>query len=757
MSETRPRILILEDDDSFRTQLASVLQRKGYQVQAVGRAAEAVELARSTAFDLVVADIRMPGVSGLDALDQVKQHQPEVSSIVVTGYSTEADSIRAVRLGVGDYLKKPFPLQTFLESVQRLLAQGQQQRAERERRSGVRRTALWAMEMFAGSLELAGQGVALLDPARRVVQLCDELGVPDERSEELRLASLIRQTASAGTECPEFLLSALPAAVQQLIQTPSGLEEQILRAACEGVSEDPRVREALRKVESGAARGRRERPRNETRSLVSLARALVQAGQTDEAERAYRHVLELESEPSRETLETCLGLAHLARGRVQSNELRQYATRAVEIARHLGPTTTGWACLRASQLTEDTAWCDEALRTFQEVQLESGIAMAQLAGTQGRLDPASLEVLLQEENASLLVDAADWMLPRLLAEEPGPAVERALRLLSHNAPGELLRLVLSGRLKPRGRQEAARWLGLCDHPGARPALEQLAADPDTEVRQAARAALEPGQAQVQMLPLLRLFSLGAFEAYRGEDRIPDSAFKSQKVRYLLACLGLSDRPVSEDLLLETFWPDDLDRGKNNLYTATFYLRGALRGKGVKDGPDFVLRSPAGLQLNPDIPCWHDVKELERALDRGDQLRSSGQLDAALDHYRRASQLYRGAYLEGCYLEWALLRRGQLELRVSEALLCLASGRHQQGRWQECLEVAQRLVQIDPCSQGAYRMMMAAYLSLNRAADAVRCYQSARATLERELGMEPDPELKELLGRAESALEPGPRR
>ncbi|MEW6282884.1 MAG: response regulator, partial [Candidatus Eremiobacterota bacterium] len=83
----QPRILILEDDEALRTLLSAILEEQGYAVVAVDRALDAIQQARQAPFDLVVADIRMEGMSGLDALQVMKEHQPEVGSIVVTGYS----------------------------------------------------------------------------------------------------------------------------------------------------------------------------------------------------------------------------------------------------------------------------------------------------------------------------------------------------------------------------------------------------------------------------------------------------------------------------------------------------------------------------------------------------------------------------------------------------------------------------------------------------------------------------------------------
>ena len=115
------KILVIEDDDSLREDLVMILSDEGYQVQACASGLDALDLAHRQNFDLVVSDIRMAGMDGLETLERLQQQQPSVATLVITGFTAEADSIRAVRLGVGDYLKKPFELSDFLAAVARQL------------------------------------------------------------------------------------------------------------------------------------------------------------------------------------------------------------------------------------------------------------------------------------------------------------------------------------------------------------------------------------------------------------------------------------------------------------------------------------------------------------------------------------------------------------------------------------------------------------------------------------------------------------
>ncbi|MEW6282316.1 MAG: response regulator, partial [Candidatus Eremiobacterota bacterium] len=211
---TGPRVLILEDDAVMRELLEDVLRKHGFDTRGAARADEAVELAVAEAFDLVVTDIRMEGRSGLDALEEIKERRPDLPSLVVTGYSTEADSIRAIRLGVGDYLKKPFQMHTFVEAVQRLLA-GRQRAIEAARReAGLRQTALWALELFLRSL-----GSDRAEPSLRLLeQLSTGAGLSGPAAEELRLAVLVHLIRLGGADCPAHLLDILPGPVEHLLR-----------------------------------------------------------------------------------------------------------------------------------------------------------------------------------------------------------------------------------------------------------------------------------------------------------------------------------------------------------------------------------------------------------------------------------------------------------------------------------------------------------------------------------------------------------
>ncbi|MEW6281877.1 MAG: response regulator [Candidatus Eremiobacterota bacterium] len=122
------RVLVLEDDDQLREVLELLLEAEGYAVMTASRAREALELADKHRFDLVVADVRMEEMDGLECLNHLVKKQPALRSIVITGYASPEAPLRAMLVRSEDYLRKPFSKAQFQESVRRVLGS----RRERE-------------------------------------------------------------------------------------------------------------------------------------------------------------------------------------------------------------------------------------------------------------------------------------------------------------------------------------------------------------------------------------------------------------------------------------------------------------------------------------------------------------------------------------------------------------------------------------------------------------------------------------------------
>jgi diguanylate cyclase (GGDEF)-like protein len=117
---TRPQILIVDDDEQVRKLLKEYLQEEN-DCRDVASAEDALSLLRSSQFDLVLSDIQMPGLSGLEMAPRILEHSPDTVVIMISGEQTIAYAIEAMRAGAFDYITKPFDLRQVGVSVQRAL------------------------------------------------------------------------------------------------------------------------------------------------------------------------------------------------------------------------------------------------------------------------------------------------------------------------------------------------------------------------------------------------------------------------------------------------------------------------------------------------------------------------------------------------------------------------------------------------------------------------------------------------------------
>lgn len=131
-----PAILVLEDDPNMREILVETLEDEGHEVSGAGSASEAIEISRARPFDLVVADVRMAGMDGIDCLGALKQRFPELRSVVITGYANDDAPFRAISIEVDDYIFKPFELKAFQRVVRRVLGAGQEKASYADLLSG---------------------------------------------------------------------------------------------------------------------------------------------------------------------------------------------------------------------------------------------------------------------------------------------------------------------------------------------------------------------------------------------------------------------------------------------------------------------------------------------------------------------------------------------------------------------------------------------------------------------------------------------
>lgn len=104
----RPRVLVVDDEASIREMLTKALALADYDVETVPDGRTAILRLRVVMYDLLITDLRMPGVDGLAVIREARRIRADLPVIIITGYSSEASAIEAIDLGVAGYLTKPF-------------------------------------------------------------------------------------------------------------------------------------------------------------------------------------------------------------------------------------------------------------------------------------------------------------------------------------------------------------------------------------------------------------------------------------------------------------------------------------------------------------------------------------------------------------------------------------------------------------------------------------------------------------------------
>lgn len=105
------RILLVDDERMYRDMLQKTLRMEGYEVDTASDGEEAVRLIRSSNFDIIVTDLAMPGVDGMEVLRAAKQVNESTVVIIITGYASLDTALKAIKDGVYDYITKPFQLE----------------------------------------------------------------------------------------------------------------------------------------------------------------------------------------------------------------------------------------------------------------------------------------------------------------------------------------------------------------------------------------------------------------------------------------------------------------------------------------------------------------------------------------------------------------------------------------------------------------------------------------------------------------------
>lgn len=118
-----PKILVVDDEPGIRDLLAKTLALAEYQVDVAPDGRAALERMRHESYDLLIVDLKLPGIDGLSVIREAKRYKTNLPVIIITGYSSESAAIEAVNLGVSGYLTKPFRVPQVLTAAAKALGE----------------------------------------------------------------------------------------------------------------------------------------------------------------------------------------------------------------------------------------------------------------------------------------------------------------------------------------------------------------------------------------------------------------------------------------------------------------------------------------------------------------------------------------------------------------------------------------------------------------------------------------------------------
>ncbi len=117
------RVLVVDDERYVRRLIRDSLTREGYEVETAESGTEALRMLRENPCDVVIADVVMPGMDGLDLLKRLKRDHPEVGVVILTGKPLRHDLSEFLLAGADEFLTKPFQIPVLREAVERVLAE----------------------------------------------------------------------------------------------------------------------------------------------------------------------------------------------------------------------------------------------------------------------------------------------------------------------------------------------------------------------------------------------------------------------------------------------------------------------------------------------------------------------------------------------------------------------------------------------------------------------------------------------------------
>jgi two-component system response regulator PilR (NtrC family) len=209
-------VLVIDDEEIMREILQTLLEREGYSVRLAASGQEGLDLARSLPLDAVIVDVMMPGIDGLQVLEELRKHDDNLPVLMITAYASMDTAIKAMKLGAFDYITKPFKNDEVLVVLQNAI----EHRRLRDENAQLRSEAARRLHKFSGIIGRSTRMIQVFEliaqaaPSRSTILITGESGTGKElvaRAIHVNSARSDRAfvTVNSGNLPPDLLESTL--------------------------------------------------------------------------------------------------------------------------------------------------------------------------------------------------------------------------------------------------------------------------------------------------------------------------------------------------------------------------------------------------------------------------------------------------------------------------------------------------------------------------------------------------------------------
>lgn len=690
-------VLVVDDNRDMANGIAMLLGEASYEVQAVYSARAALDALGARRFDLVVSDVRMPKVSGMDLLGEVRTSWPETKVVLVTAYGTIDAAVQAMRAGASDYLTKPFDNDELLRVVERTVRQ--RPAAEQELASVVGQVATrvcegdlltglkGALEVLLGATGADDAELFLCEPEGRDPLLCVWAG-PDG-------AQLVERTRfEAGTGYPGIVAATGKPILGHLFDDERYLRRSVVDAGVRSMVAVPLL-DGENVLGSLHVLSRRDDlPEAQVLALLEAAALPIANAVRAELGALRRMVdsvcadLDDEGRSLRTLLEKMRTLAGAHAGSLALIDPESGRPNRVVST---GPTSL--VCAEA----EKGAWSNCPV-----AQAAHGFAAN--PGRRKWPDPCRRGLPRRSASPCCVPLATGGKLHGLTVLDFG-------REGTDNPTGRLVPLMTMAQ--QLGVRLEARQRGLAVDRGADSEAMEAVATPELELR-----------------------CLGAFTILRQGQPIPGEAFTRSKAPGLLKLLALKGgAPVHREAIIEHLWPDaDPRHGANRLHGVVHDLRAVIEPQ--RSTRDWVYLRNRGEFYYLDVQAPLEVDLVRYRRLAADCLRAAP-TSADLAQLEALAQLYRGDLFEDePFAEWCVAEREELRATHQRVLTLLVERHTRAGDLEAALRHVARAMAHTPHRDDLLLTQMQLFERLGRQHEAVDAYRLFRQKLVAELDAEP---------------------